>query len=132
MNANKLNSVITNVIICVLLVLCNLIVSMSITLFVCHFGLARVSWLDHKNLMRRLFFVDAKDDVAEDTELAKAIMSRCFHPSALGPEIWEGYIFSGLEIRIKESTDVYGAVLWPSVCSSPCPQYSKKKYQEQQ
>uniref|UniRef100_A0A8C2Z0N1 Methyltransferase like 21e n=2 Tax=Cyclopterus lumpus TaxID=8103 RepID=A0A8C2Z0N1_CYCLU len=41
-------------------------------------------------------------------------MARCFHPSLFGPEAWEGYVFSGIEIRIKESTDLYGAVLWPS------------------
>ncbi|XP_061743117.1 methyltransferase like 21e isoform X2 [Nerophis ophidion] len=51
---------------------------------------------------------------AADAELVKAIMARQFHPSVLGPEPWEGYIFSDLEIRIKESTDLYGAVLWPS------------------
>ena len=50
-----------------------------------------------------------------DAELAKDIMSRRFQPSLIGSETWEGYIFSDLEIRIKESTDVYGAVLWPSV-----------------
>ncbi|KAM9817129.1 methyltransferase like 21e [Neosynchiropus ocellatus] len=53
-------------------------------------------------------------DVAEDAELANAIMARQFHPSVMGPEAWEGYLFSDLEIRIKESTDLYGAVLWPS------------------
>nr|XP_061796117.1 protein-lysine methyltransferase METTL21E-like [Nerophis lumbriciformis] len=47
-------------------------------------------------------------------ELAKAILARQSHPSVIGPETWEGYIFSDLEIRIKESTDLYGAVLWPS------------------
>ncbi|XP_061565910.1 methyltransferase like 21e [Cololabis saira] len=51
---------------------------------------------------------------AGDAELAKAIMSRRSLPSAIGPETWEGYMFSDLEIRIKESLDVYGAVLWPS------------------
>ncbi|XP_056873774.1 methyltransferase like 21e isoform X1 [Takifugu flavidus] len=51
---------------------------------------------------------------AEDTELAKAVMAHQFHPSVLGPESWEGYKFSDMEIRIKESTDLYGAVLWPS------------------
>ncbi|XP_044208029.1 methyltransferase like 21e isoform X1 [Thunnus albacares] len=51
---------------------------------------------------------------AADAELAKAIMARRFHPSLLGPEAWEGYMFSDLKIRIKESTDLYGAVLWPS------------------
>eukprot|EP00066_Takifugu_rubripes_P019142 XP_011608408.1 PREDICTED: protein-lysine methyltransferase METTL21E-like [Takifugu rubripes] len=41
-------------------------------------------------------------------------MAHQFHPSVLGPESWEGYKFSDMEIRIKESTDLYGAVLWPS------------------
>ncbi|XP_077449244.1 protein-lysine methyltransferase METTL21E-like [Stigmatopora argus] len=51
---------------------------------------------------------------AANEELAKAILARQYHPSVIGPESWEGYIFSDLEIRIKESTDLYGAVLWPS------------------
>ncbi|XP_063346170.1 methyltransferase like 21e [Pelmatolapia mariae] len=51
---------------------------------------------------------------AVDAELASAIMARQFHPPVTGPEVWEGYVFSGLEILIKESTDLYGAVLWPS------------------
>lgn len=59
--------------------------------------------------------MDAKAGAAVDTELAKAIMARQFRPSRIGPEAWEGYIFSDMEIRIKESTDLYGAVLWPSV-----------------
>lgn len=42
-------------------------------------------------------------------------MAHNFHPSLIGPEAWEGYVFSDMQIRIKESTDVYGAVLWPSV-----------------
>ncbi|KAG7482864.1 hypothetical protein JOB18_032537 [Solea senegalensis] len=50
----------------------------------------------------------------EQEELAQTIMARNFHPSVIGPEAWEGYMFSDLEIRIKESTDLYGAVLWPS------------------
>ncbi|KAM9408275.1 methyltransferase like 21e [Pholidichthys leucotaenia] len=41
-------------------------------------------------------------------------MAHRFHPSVIGAETWEGYFFSDLEIRIKESTDLYGAVLWPS------------------
>ncbi|XP_071760584.1 methyltransferase like 21e [Centroberyx gerrardi] len=51
---------------------------------------------------------------AVDAELAKAIMARHFRPSLIVTEAWEGYTFAGLEIRIKESTDLYGAVLWPS------------------
>ncbi|XP_070687364.1 methyltransferase like 21e isoform X2 [Pempheris klunzingeri] len=55
-----------------------------------------------------------EEGAAVDAELAKAIMARNFHPSVIGPEAWVGYIFSDQEIRIKESTDLYGAVLWPS------------------
>ncbi|KAM7424319.1 hypothetical protein PAMA_000590 [Pampus argenteus] len=55
-----------------------------------------------------------EEGAAADAELAKAIMARRFYPSLLGPVAWEGYIFSDLEIRIRESTDLYGAVLWPS------------------
>ncbi|XP_041836790.1 methyltransferase like 21e [Melanotaenia boesemani] len=57
---------------------------------------------------------DVEANAAVDAELAHAIMSRHFQPSIIGPVTWEGYIFSDLEIRIKESTDLYGAVLWPS------------------
>lgn len=61
------------------------------------------------------FTADATAGATEDTELAKAVKAHQFHPSVLGPESWEGYKFSDMEIRIKESTDLYGAVLWPSV-----------------
>lgn len=64
--------------------------------------------------------MNAETGADVDAELAKAIMSRQSHPSVIGPEAWEGYIFSDMEIRIKESTDLYGAVLWPSVRSNPC------------
>ncbi|RVE74443.1 hypothetical protein OJAV_G00021680 [Oryzias javanicus] len=58
---------------------------------------------------------DSKSDTkAENAELANSIMSRRSQPSYFSSETWEGYSFSDLEIRIKESTDVYGAVLWPS------------------
>ncbi|KAF7659453.1 hypothetical protein LDENG_00297380 [Lucifuga dentata] len=51
---------------------------------------------------------------AVDAELAKDIMARQFHPPLFLTEAWVGYNFADLEIRIKESTDLYGAVLWPS------------------
>ncbi|XP_056134720.1 methyltransferase like 21e [Lampris incognitus] len=54
------------------------------------------------------------EGTAGDEELAKAIMARHFRPSLIVTEAWEGYTFANLEIRIKESTDLYGAVLWPS------------------
>lgn len=58
--------------------------------------------------------VDDQAGAADDTQLTKAILAHQLHP-VIGPESWEGYMFSDLEIRIKESTDLYGAVLWPSV-----------------
>ncbi|KAK7913283.1 hypothetical protein WMY93_013494 [Mugilogobius chulae] len=52
---------------------------------------------------------------AENSEdLAKSILAHRFYPPAIGSEAWEGYTFRDLEIRIRESTDFYGAVLWPS------------------
>lgn len=57
---------------------------------------------------------DAITGDSNDTELAKAIMAHRFNPPRVSAEAWEGYMFSDLEIRIRESTDFYGAVLWPS------------------
>ncbi|XP_076839076.1 methyltransferase like 21e [Brachyhypopomus gauderio] len=53
-------------------------------------------------------------ETSPDAELAAAIMNRHFLPSLIRTEAWEGYTFANLEIKIKESTDCYGAVLWPS------------------
>lgn len=61
-------------------------------------------------------FVFNATEVTSDAELAAAIMKRHFRPSLIKSEAWEGYTFANLEIKIKESTDCYGAVLWPSVC----------------
>ncbi|XP_050976172.1 methyltransferase like 21e [Labeo rohita] len=52
--------------------------------------------------------------VTADAELAAAIMKRHFRPSLIKTEAWEGYEFADMEIKITESTDCYGAVLWPS------------------
>lgn len=57
---------------------------------------------------------DASTAAANSEELTKAINAHRFYPPLIGSEAWEGYMFSDLEIRIKESTDFYGAVLWPS------------------
>lgn len=54
------------------------------------------------------------EEVAPDAELAAAIMRRHFRPSLIKTEAWEGYEFADMEIKITESTDCYGAVLWPS------------------
>lgn len=62
-----------------------------------------------------MLFAFTATEVTPDAELAAAIMKRHFHPSLIKSEAWEGYMFSDLEIKIKESTDCYGAVLWPSV-----------------
>uniref|UniRef100_A0A8C1YWD4 Zgc:92518 n=1 Tax=Cyprinus carpio TaxID=7962 RepID=A0A8C1YWD4_CYPCA len=39
---------------------------------------------------------------------------RHFLASLIKTEAWEGYEFADMEIKITESTDCYGAVLWPS------------------
>ncbi|XP_062866639.1 methyltransferase like 21e [Trichomycterus rosablanca] len=57
---------------------------------------------------------ETETKVGPDAELADAIMKRHFRPSLIKCETWEGYNFADLEIKITESTDCYGAVLWPS------------------
>lgn len=57
---------------------------------------------------------DASTAAANSEDLTKAINAHRFNPPLIGSEAWEGYMFSDLEIRIKESMDFYGAVLWPS------------------
>ncbi|XP_055062259.2 methyltransferase like 21e [Misgurnus anguillicaudatus] len=53
-------------------------------------------------------------EVSADVELATEIMKRHFRPSLIKTQAWEGYTFADMEIKIVESTDCYGAVLWPS------------------
>ncbi|XP_059409124.1 protein-lysine methyltransferase METTL21E-like [Carassius carassius] len=55
-----------------------------------------------------------QDETTEDAELSAAIMKRHFRPSLIRYEVWEGYEFADKEIKITESRDSYGAVLWPS------------------
>ncbi|XP_056463616.1 methyltransferase like 21e [Gadus chalcogrammus] len=52
--------------------------------------------------------------VAADAELAASIMAHHSPPSLILNHVWEGFSFAGKQIRIKESTDLYGGVLWPS------------------
>ncbi|XP_056098374.1 methyltransferase like 21e [Rhinichthys klamathensis goyatoka] len=54
------------------------------------------------------------EGVAADAELVAEIMKRNFRPSLIRTEAWEGYVFADIEIKIKESSEYYGAVLWPS------------------
>ncbi|KAK6325898.1 hypothetical protein J4Q44_G00052400 [Coregonus suidteri] len=58
---------------------------------------------------------DAKTEgVVVDAELAAAIMSRRIIQTLISMESWEGYAFAEHQIKIKESHDLYGAVMWPS------------------
>ncbi|MBN3322681.1 MT21E methyltransferase, partial [Atractosteus spatula] len=50
----------------------------------------------------------------DDADLVSVITSRRFCPSVITTVPWEGYRFANYEIKIKESTDSYGAVPWPS------------------
>ncbi|XP_071018016.1 protein-lysine methyltransferase METTL21E-like [Oncorhynchus clarkii lewisi] len=54
------------------------------------------------------------EGVDVDAELAAAIMSRRIIQSLITVEAWEGYTFADHQIKIKESHDLYGAVMWPS------------------
>ncbi|XP_010885133.2 methyltransferase like 21e [Esox lucius] len=54
------------------------------------------------------------NNVAEDAELVGAIMSRRVLQSLITLEVWEGYCFAEHQIKIRESHDLYGAVMWPS------------------
>ncbi|XP_045072267.1 protein-lysine methyltransferase METTL21E [Coregonus clupeaformis] len=58
---------------------------------------------------------DAKTEgVVVDADLAAAIMSRRIVQTLISMEAWEGYAFAEHQINIKESHDLYGAVMWPS------------------
>ncbi|KAL1021674.1 hypothetical protein UPYG_G00016390 [Umbra pygmaea] len=57
---------------------------------------------------------DKTNNVAVDAELVEAIMSRRILQSLITMEAWEGYTFAEQKIKIKESHDIYGAVMWPS------------------
>ncbi|XP_042553118.1 protein-lysine methyltransferase METTL21E-like [Dipodomys spectabilis] len=54
------------------------------------------------------------EEERDDTRVVREIMARCFIPAVVTTISWEGFHFVGHEIRIKEATDCYGAVVWPS------------------
>ncbi|XP_072267837.1 protein-lysine methyltransferase METTL21E-like [Pyxicephalus adspersus] len=55
-----------------------------------------------------------KEDHNKDEWIASKIMERRFVPSHLTSVAWEGFNFVGHEIKIVESTDLFGATVWPS------------------
>ncbi|XP_015219782.2 methyltransferase like 21e [Lepisosteus oculatus] len=55
-----------------------------------------------------------REESPDDADLVSVITSRRFCPSVITTVPWEGYRFANYEIKIKESTDCYGAVPWPS------------------
>ncbi|XP_056628792.1 methyltransferase like 21e [Triplophysa dalaica] len=54
------------------------------------------------------------EEASADVELAAEIMKKHFRPSLIKIKAWESYKLADMEIKISESTDCYGAVLWPS------------------
>ncbi|XP_004458435.1 putative methyltransferase-like protein 21E isoform X1 [Dasypus novemcinctus] len=50
----------------------------------------------------------------EDKQVVTEIMARCFTPSLITTTPWESFHFVGHEIRITETMDCYGAVVWSS------------------
>ncbi|XP_033003669.1 protein-lysine methyltransferase METTL21E-like [Lacerta agilis] len=57
---------------------------------------------------------DNKNGPNGDEQIVAEIMGRCFSPSLITTQAWEGFHFVGHKIKITESTDCYGAVVWPS------------------
>ncbi|XP_053160983.1 protein-lysine methyltransferase METTL21E-like [Hemicordylus capensis] len=57
---------------------------------------------------------DHKEGHNGDEQIVTEIMGRCFSPSLITTQAWEGFHFADHEIKIIEATDSYGAVVWPS------------------
>ncbi|KAG8452077.1 hypothetical protein GDO86_004028, partial [Hymenochirus boettgeri] len=53
-------------------------------------------------------------DINNEDLLASSILARRHVPPSLKNVTWEFFIFLGQEIKIVESTDFYGATVWPS------------------
>ncbi|XP_044285520.1 protein-lysine methyltransferase METTL21E-like [Varanus komodoensis] len=70
----------------------------------------------HECLVSREFSrrPDHKEGLNGDEQLVAEIMGRCFSPSVITTQPWEGFNFVGHKIKITEATDSYGAVVWPS------------------
>ncbi|KAM3933573.1 protein-lysine methyltransferase METTL21E-like isoform 1-T2 [Leptodactylus fuscus] len=49
-----------------------------------------------------------------DDIIVEEILNRRYVPVSLKSVAWESFIFAGHEIKIVESTDLYGATVWPS------------------
>ncbi|KAK1167590.1 methyltransferase like 21e [Acipenser oxyrinchus oxyrinchus] len=56
----------------------------------------------------------SEEETCPDKELVAAIMKRRAPPPLITTAVWERYYFANCEIKIKESTEFYGAVVWPS------------------
>ncbi|XP_020651233.2 protein-lysine methyltransferase METTL21E [Pogona vitticeps] len=72
--------------------------------------------LQHKHLVSNKFSSnpDHKEGQNGDEEMVAEIMGRCFSPSVITIEAWEGFNFVGHKIKIREGTESYGAVVWSS------------------
>ncbi|KAJ7319808.1 hypothetical protein JRQ81_019319 [Phrynocephalus forsythii] len=72
--------------------------------------------LQHKHLVSNEFSSnpDHKEGQNGDEEIVAEIMGRCFSPSVITTHIWEGFNFVGHQIKIREGTESYGAVVWSS------------------
>ncbi|XP_018432105.1 PREDICTED: protein-lysine methyltransferase METTL21E-like [Nanorana parkeri] len=57
---------------------------------------------------------EEKDDHTKDELIVPKILERRFVPAYLKSVAWEGFNYVGHEIKIVESTDLFGATVWPS------------------
>ncbi|KAG9492214.1 protein-lysine methyltransferase METTL21E-like [Eleutherodactylus coqui] len=62
--------------------------------------------------------INSPEDMADEHEgheiIVQEILDRRYVPAYLKSVPWEGFNFAGHEIKIVESTDLYGATVWPS------------------
>ncbi|XP_075706395.1 protein-lysine methyltransferase METTL21E-like [Rhinoderma darwinii] len=57
---------------------------------------------------------DEQGGHANDEIIVPEILERRYVPACLKSVAWEGFNFAGHDIKIVESTDLYGATVWPS------------------
>ncbi|XP_078259276.1 putative methyltransferase-like protein 21E [Rhinoraja longicauda] len=57
---------------------------------------------------------EKKEEKLDDEDISAEIMRRRFVPNVFKSTSWEIFHFAGCEIKITETTDCYGAYVWPS------------------
>ncbi|XP_062908885.1 methyltransferase like 21e isoform X1 [Mobula hypostoma] len=64
--------------------------------------------------MSKSEYASIKEETPKDEDISSEIMKRRFVPNLFKGMSWESFQFAGCEIKITETTDCYGAHVWPS------------------